>query len=193
MPGVTAPPLAIFLHGSIGVGKTTLGTALAARLGGAYVDGDRYQRRDRPWFASSLSVARGMAEAAIAAAQPEAPVVLGYPLRRVDHMYLKERLVGAGVRALFINLCPPLEAIFGPGRGRRFSDWERGRTAEMIAQGYNDRPWSDARVDTSGPREESVRRLAEAVARLAARPPASAASASAPSSPARSPSAGGTR
>ena len=37
----------------------------------------------------------------------------------------------------------------------------------MIAQGYNDRPWSDARVDTSGPREESVRRLAEAVARLA--------------------------
>lgn len=167
---MTTPPLAIFLHGSIGVGKTTLGTALAARLGGAYIDGDQYQRRDRPWFASSLSVARGMAEAAIARAKPGAPVVLGYPLRCIDHLYLKGRLARAGVRALFVNLAPPLDAIFGPGRGRAFTDWERGRTAEMIEQRYNDRPWSDARVDTSGPRDRSVQLLAEAVEKLAGRP-----------------------
>ena len=158
-------PLAIFLHGSIGVGKTTLGTALAAQLGGAYVDRDRYQHRDRPWFASSLRVARGTADAAIEHAKLGIPVVLGYPLRCIDHLYLKGRLARAGVRALFVNLCPPLHVIFGPGRGRAFTDWERGRTAEMIAQGYNSRPWSDERVDTSGSKEESVRLLAEAVER----------------------------
>ena len=149
------------------MGKTTLGTALAARLGGAYVDGDRYQHRDRPWFASSLRVARGMAEAAIGHAEPGVPVVLGYPLRCIDHLYVKGRLARAGVRAMFVHLTPPLDAIFGPGRGRAFTDWERGRTAEMIEQGYNERPWSDARVDTSGPRDESVQLLAEAVKRLA--------------------------
>lgn len=169
MPDLPAPPLAVFLHGSIGVGKTTLGTALAARLGGAYVDGDQYQRRDRPWFASSLSVAHGMAEAAIGQAKPGAPVVLGYPLRCIDHLYLKKRLARAGVRALFVNLCPPLDAILGPGRGRSFTDWERGRTAEMIVQGYNGRPWSDARVDTSGPKEVSVRLIAAAVRKLTLR------------------------
>lgn len=159
--------LAIFLHGSIGVGKTTLGTALAAELGGAYVDGDQYQRRDRPWFASSLNVARGMAEAAIEHAAPGTPVVLGYPLRCTDHLYLKSRLAREGVRALFVNLCPSLNAILAPERGRAFTDWERERTAEMIRQEYNARSWSDARVDTSGSKEDSLRLLVEAVERAA--------------------------
>ena len=161
------PPLAIFLHGSIGVGKTTLGAAFAVRVGGVYVDGDQFQRPDRPWFASSLRVACRLVEAAAREATPTAPVVLGYPLRCIDHLYLKKRLARAGVRALFVNLCPPLEAIFALERGRVFTAWERRRTAEMIEEGYNDRPWSDARVDTSGSLEDSVQQLAEAVARTA--------------------------
>ena len=40
---MTQPPLAVFLHGSIGVGKTTLGMALAERCRAVYVDGDQYQ------------------------------------------------------------------------------------------------------------------------------------------------------
>ena len=167
---VTETPLAIFLHGSIGVGKTTLGHALAERLGGSYIDGDQFQRRDRPWFASSLTVARGMAVAAIAAATPHAPVVLGYPLRCTDQRYLRGTLARAGVRAAFINLCPPLDAILAPARGRAFSQWERGRTAEMVKQGYNDRPWSDARVDTSGPLEASLGLLVRAVEAVIAGP-----------------------
>ena len=157
--------LAVFLHGSIGVGKTTLGTALAARLNGVYIDGDQYQHPDRPWFASSLTVARALAEAAIQVKDFAPIAVLGYPLRCTEYLYLRTRLARAGVSTLFVNLSPPLEAIFGPERDRLFTDGERRRTAEMVKQGYNNRPWSDARLDTSGSREESVRLLVEAVER----------------------------
>lgn len=164
------PPLAVFLHGSIGVGKSTLGAALAVRLGGAYVDGDQFQLPDRPWFASSRRVAQSMADAAVRLAGPGAPVVLGYPLRCLDHLYLKRSLERACIRPVFVNLCPPLDAILGPDRGRVFSKWERGRTAEMIAQGYNDRPWSDLRINTSGPLDANVSALEDAIAGLTSFP-----------------------
>jgi hypothetical protein len=157
------PPLAVFLHGSIGVGKTTLGTALVARLGGAYVDGDDFQKEGRPWFASSRTVARALADAALAQTALLPLVVLGYPLRCTDYLYLRTRLSRAGLETLFINLVPPLSGIMAEGRGRIFSTWERERTAEMIEQGYNSRPWSDARVDTSGTREHSLRMLTQLV------------------------------
>ena len=153
------PPLAVFLHGSIGVGKSTFGTSLAAHLGGVYVDGDQYQQRERPWFASSLTVARALADAAIQKSSSVSPVVLGYPLRCTDHVYLRTRLARAGVRSFFVNLAPPLAAILAHDRGRELSAWERQRTAQMIEQGYNGRPWTDARVDTSGSPEESLHML----------------------------------
>ena len=163
---MTQKPLAVFLHGSIGVGKTTLGRALAERCSAVYVDGDQYQLPDRPWFASSLTVARALAEAAVRETSLASLVLLGYPLRCIDHLYLRRRLEQVGVSTMFVNLSPPLHAILAPKRGRVFTDWERGRTAEMVEQGYNDRPWSDARVDTSSARESSVQALAAAVERF---------------------------
>ena len=156
---MTQPPLAVFLHGSIGVGKTTLGMALAERCSAVYVDGDQYQLPDRPWFASSLTVARALADAAIQETSSASLVVLGYPLRCTDHLYLRRSLERAGISTLFVNLCPPLNSILAPERGRAFTDWERARTNEMVAQGYNNCQWSDARVDTSGSRESSVQVL----------------------------------
>lgn len=147
---------AIFLHGTIGAGKTTLGRGLATALGGVFTDGDLFQRPGVPWYASSLTVARGMAGAAL---EPPGPAVLAYPLRCVDHLYLKGACRAARVRPLFVNLHAPLDVLLDPARGRSFSDWERVRTAEMIAQGYADRPWADLRLDTSGPAEDSLARL----------------------------------
>ena len=157
------PPLAVFLHGSIGVGKTTLGTALAAHLGGAYVDGDDFQKEGQPWFASSRTVAKALADAAIRETTLRPVVVLGYPLRCTDYLYLRTRLGRAGLRTLFVNLVPPLSGILAESRGRVLSTWERQRTAAMIEQGYNSRSWSDARVDTSGTREDSLRILTHLV------------------------------
>ena len=156
---------AIFLHGTIGAGKTTLGAALAEALGGVFTDGDQFQRPGVPWYASSLTVARGMAGAALEppGSLHQGPAVLAYPLRCVDHLYLKGACRAGRVQALFVNLYAPLEALLDPTRGRAFSDWERARTAQMIAQGYADRPWTDARLDTSGPVKESLARLVEIV------------------------------
>ena len=162
---MTRPPLAVFLHGSIGVGKTTLGMALAERCSAVYVDGDQYQLPDRPWFASSLTVARALAEAAVRETSSASLVVLGYPLRCTDHLYLRRRLERAGVSTLFVNLSAPLESILDRRRGRAFEDWERRRAAEMVEEGYNTCRWSDARVDTSGDRESSVLALTAAVER----------------------------
>lgn len=156
---MTQSPLAPFLHGSIGIGKTTLGMALAERCSAVYVDGDQYELPDRPWFASSLTVARALAEAAVRETSSASLVVLGYPLRCTDHLYLWLRLERAGVSTMFVNLSMPLNSIFAPERGRAFSDWDRQRTTEMIEQGYNNCQWSDARVDTSGTRESSVQAL----------------------------------
>jgi len=149
-------PLAIFLHGSIGVGKSTLGVALAEALGGRFTDGDSFLRRNVRWFQSSRAVAQGMAAAAIAGPHP---AVLAYPLRCTDMLFLRGTLARAEVRALFVNLHAPLDMLMDVRRGRVFDGWERARTAEMIAQGYNDRPWADLRLDTSRPAEESLARL----------------------------------
>jgi tRNA A37 threonylcarbamoyladenosine biosynthesis protein TsaE len=43
-----AQPLAVFLMGTIGAGKTTLGRALARELGGGHVEGDDYQQPSKP-------------------------------------------------------------------------------------------------------------------------------------------------
>lgn len=157
------PPLAVFLHGSIGVGKTTLGIALAERCSAAYVDGDHFQLPDRPWFASSLTVARSLADAAVRETSASSFVVLGYPLRCIDHLYLRRRLGKAGVGTIFVNLFSSLEVILAPERGRTLTDWERRRTAQMLEQGYNDCRWSDARLDTSGNRESSLQALTAAI------------------------------
>ena len=155
--------LAVVLHGSIGVGKTTLGKALARQLGGSYIDGDQFQHAGRPWFASGRKVAGELVKAAVSATHTGAPAVLGYPLRCTDHMFLKHRLALAGVRLFFINLRAPLEIIVAAGRGRSFTEWERQRTAEMIEQGYNNRPWSNAWIDTSGSQDTSMRKIVEAL------------------------------
>lgn len=149
-------PAAIFLHGSIGVGKSTLGAALAARLGGRFTDGDSFLQRNRRWFQSSGAVAQGLAAAAMAGPHP---AVLAYPLRCTDHLFHRRTLERAGVPALFVNLHAPVHVLLAPERGRVFDDWEKARTAEMIAQGYNDRPWADARLDSSGPFAANLDRL----------------------------------
>jgi hypothetical protein len=151
--------LILFLTGPIGVGKTTLGGALAAALGGTFVEGDDFQQPDKPWFASSLRVARGVVDAASAAAG-HGPVVAGYPLRCIDHLYLRGRLGERGIETIFVNLSMPAERILAPGRGRAFTPWERARIAEMVAQGYDRRDWADFLFEPAdAPIEENVARL----------------------------------
>ena len=152
----------IFLTGPIGVGKTTLGSALAAALGGTHVEGDDFQLPDRPWYAASLRVARSIVNAATEAS---APAVVGYPLRCIDHIYLRRRLAERGLPSIFVNLSMPAVRFLAPDRGRAFTPWERARIGEMMAEGYDRRPWADLPFEPAdAPVPENVSRLLAALA-----------------------------
>jgi hypothetical protein len=141
---------AIFFNGAIGAGKTTLGRAAAARLGAAFLDGDDFSDPARPWYASSLSTSRGIADAALSALARTGSVVVvvAYPLRCSNYVYFRRRLTDAGHAAIFVTLRASLAATLSAGRGRSFSGEERRRIAEMIAEGYDARPFSDIVADT---------------------------------------------
>jgi hypothetical protein len=139
---------AVFLSGPIGSGKTTLGRAVAVRLDAAFLDGDDYADQTRPWYGSSLSTSRRIAAAGLAACAEHPVAVIAYPLRCANYVYYRRRFTDAGHRAIFVSLRASAAAILAPSRGRSFDAGERARIAEMIAQGYAYRPFSDLVVDT---------------------------------------------
>lgn len=51
---------AVFLNGPVGSGKTSLGRAIAACNGAAFIDGDDLSDPNRPWFCSILQTSRAI-------------------------------------------------------------------------------------------------------------------------------------
>ncbi|MGI6245511.1 MAG: shikimate kinase [Pseudochelatococcus sp.] len=138
----------IFLTGPIGAGKTTLGRALAQALAGSFIDGDDHAQPNRPWYASSLRTSRAIVDAATTGLMRGDHVVVAYPLRCINWIYYRRRFSDAGVALSVINLRASYEQIVHPARGRDFDARERRRIAEMIDQGYGERTFADATVDT---------------------------------------------
>lgn len=137
---------AIFLSGSIGAGKSTLGAALARARHAAFIEGDAYSDPDKDWFASSLTTARRILAAICAAGRAEA--IVAYPLRRVEWTFYRRRLEALAIQPIFIGLRAEAAAILDSARGRVFDRDEQLRIKEMIAQGYGARGFYDAIIDT---------------------------------------------
>lgn len=148
LPEAAAPPAAIFLTGTIGAGKSTLGRALAHRIGGGHVEGDDYQQPPKPWFGTSLATSRGVLGAALALAAQGRPAVISYPLRCREWIFYRRRLGEAGIGSAFVCLAATEEALLAPGRGRVFDAAERRRISEMLNQGYGARGFADLIVRT---------------------------------------------
>ncbi|MGZ8286937.1 MAG: hypothetical protein ACXW27_13235 [Allosphingosinicella sp.] len=162
---MSATPPAIFLMGTIGAGKSTLGLALARELGGGHVEGDDYHQPPKPWFATSLSTSRGVLRAVLALAAEGRPAIVSYPLRCQEWIFYRRRLAEAGVRSAFVSLVAGEEALFARGRGRVFTGEERRRILEMLGQGYGARPFADLVVRTDrGSVENSLAQLIEGLA-----------------------------
>lgn len=157
----------IFLSGPIGVGKTTLGRALAASLGGAFIDSDDLRDRSKSWLGEVLSHARRLVAAGMAALEAAPVLVVAKPLRCRDWAFLRGAFAAHGVAAYCVTLSADPERIVAPARGRNFSPQERARIGEMIAQGYGARPFSDLvlATDMAG-FDETASRLARACAGL---------------------------
>jgi len=134
---------AIFFSGPIGTGKTTLGRAVAGRLDARFFDGDDFAVHDRPWYASSLSTSAGIADAVRVALSNHRLAVVAYPLRRTNYVYFCRRLGAAGHQMTVVTLRASMVRIVDPTRGRTFSPTEVTRIGEMIAEGYDARPFSD--------------------------------------------------
>lgn len=139
---------AIFLGGPVGVGKTTLGQALAGRLSGRFIDGDDFSSPDHPWYCSILQTSRAIARTGLAMLDHSSSVVIAYPLGCVTWIYFRRKFGDAGVRPLFVSLRASYSSIIATGRGRSFSSAEHDRIQVMIAEGYGVRPFSDLVLDT---------------------------------------------
>ena len=138
----------IFLNGPIGAGKTALGRAAAAELGASFIDGDDLGDPSKRWVEQVLSTAKALVGAGMAALRERPVAIVAMPLRRRDWVFLKSRFEAEGVFVHCITLAARAESILGPGRGREFDADEQARTREMIAQGYGNRSFSHAIVET---------------------------------------------
>ena len=143
-----SPKCAIFLSGPIGVGKTTLGRALARSIGGEFIDGDDHSEAGMPWYCSILRTSRSVVQTTVSLLQSKPIVVIAHPLTCVTWIYYRRRFEDAGIRTLVISLRATFAAIVDEGRGRRFDDAEQKRIRIMIAEGYGERPFSDLIIDT---------------------------------------------
>lgn len=138
----------IFLNGPIGVGKTVLGHVVAVALGASFIDSDDLGDPTKRWFEQGWSTAHALIAAALAALGERPVVLVAKPLRDRDWTFFKAYLEAEGVAVRCITLAARMESILEPGRGRAFDAAERLRIAEMLAQGYASRPFSDAIVET---------------------------------------------
>jgi hypothetical protein len=138
----------IFLNGPIGVGKTVLGRLAAAELGASFIDSDDFGNPAKRWFEQGLSTSRALVDAVLTTLRERPLVLVARPLRARDWTFFKARFAAEDVSAYCITLAACARAILDPARGRAFDAWEMARIREMVAQGYADRPFSSAIVET---------------------------------------------
>lgn len=155
---------AIFLNGPVGVGKTTLGRALAEEIGGGFIDGDDHSAPNRPWYGSILQTSRSILATGLSVLENHPSVVIAYPLGCVNWIYHKRKFEEAGIRPLFVGLRASYEGIVSPMRSREFSIAEQARIKIMLREGYCERPFNDLVIDTDAmPFDMTVQHLKTAI------------------------------
>ncbi len=139
----------IILNGPIGVGKTTLGRAFAERLGDVFIDNDDLRNRSKRWIDEVLTVIDRLVAIGVEILARSPVLVIAKPLRAREWTMLQAKFRTQGAKIFCVTLTASADAILDPARGREFSAGERDRIAEMIAQRYAARPFSDLTIRTN--------------------------------------------
>jgi hypothetical protein len=130
----------IWLNGTVGAGKSSVGRALAAALPGAgFFDGDDFAGAAnlppaRRWRVATEALLRIVARPA-----GIRTLVIAYPLGRQEHRRLRAVAGRARMALVVVTLATPLRLILR-GRGtRRLDAQEQARARAMRSQGYHRR------------------------------------------------------
>lgn len=141
-------PIAIFLNGAIGVGKTYLGKRLAERLNAQFLDTDDFRDHSIGWLQDNYKNSQRLLKATISLLKQNSVVIIASPLRKRDWGFYEMHLFKQGIKAYCITLSAEFPNIVASTRGRIFSYSEKLRCKEMIAEGYNNRQFSDIIIPT---------------------------------------------
>nr|WP_272210603.1 hypothetical protein [Marinicella sp. W31]MDC2876503.1 hypothetical protein [Marinicella sp. W31] len=154
----------ILLDGPIGVGKTSLGQAAASALGYGFIDGDDHSVPG-DWLRSILQTSRRIVLASEQALQTHEAVIVSYPLRCTNWIFYQQTFARMGIACRTIGLIADIASI--SARDRMLSKGEITRSAEMIAQGYGQRRFSDIifRTDEAG-FDETCQQLTERIRQI---------------------------
>jgi hypothetical protein len=149
---------AILINGPVASGKSTVASALVARVPGAVlIEGDDHipnvagLSREARWALALDGIAAQLREV-LAAGRP---VAVAWPLTEDAFRRLVATAHDAGGEAVCITLAPPLASVL-TGRGRKLTPAECGRIREMYAEGYASRPFSDLVIDGSPTPDEAA-------------------------------------
>lgn len=159
----------VAFEGPVGVGKTTLGRVVSARLKTGFIDGDDYSVPGL-WLRSILQTSRRIVTACEDQLDSFPAVIMAYPLRCTNWIFYRETFRRRGIVFYCISLTADLAHI--SNRERILASDEVARTSQMLAQGYGRRPFSDlvVRTDEVG-FELTCDRLVKEVGNLISRPP----------------------
>jgi hypothetical protein len=154
----------ILLDGPIGVGKTALGRAVASGLAFGFIDGDDYSEPGG-WLHSILKTSHRIVAASGEPLRPHPAVIVSYPLRCTNWMFFSKTFERMGIACYCIGLTASISAI--STRERKLDADELARSAEMIEQGYGQRPFSSIHLRTDEASfDETSQRLAAHICQL---------------------------
>jgi len=155
------PKSVLFFEGPVGVGKTSLGREVASRLGFRFIDGDDYATRGN-WLRSILTASHRIVDACQEQLENHPAVIVAYPLRCTNWVFYRETFKRRDISFHCIGLTADVAHI--AKRERNLSEDEIARSAEMIAQGYGQRHFSDLTLRTDeSDFEDTCNRLMRAV------------------------------
>jgi predicted kinase len=137
----------VFLSGPIGVGKSTIGAALAKRLDGVFIESDALGDPTQDWHQKIDTVNTEIVAQSLHALLTCGVVVVELPLDEARWRRL-QRAFQPDTQVRCITLAATFDTIVAADRGRAFSGWEIERIKVMIAEGYDRRSFSDAIVST---------------------------------------------